>query len=52
MPRYYGQVAMTKKVSSEEGSPSVAAVVGKPDMVTEGDKERIRINVVINSKAW
>ena len=48
VPEYYGQVAMTEKVSSEEGSPSVAAVVRKSDMVTEDDKERI--NVVINSK--
>ena len=39
---------MTEKVSLEEGSPSVAAVVGKPNRVTEDDKERI--NVLINSK--
>ena len=39
---------MTEKVSLEEGSPSVAAVVGKPNTVTEDDKERI--NVLINSK--
>nr|POE86770.1 hypothetical protein CFP56_15480 [Quercus suber] len=33
---YYGQVATTEKVSSEKGSPSVAAVVRKSDTVTEG----------------
>ena len=46
VPEYYGQVAMTEKVSSEEGSPSVAAVVGKSNIVTEDDKERI--NAIIN----
>ena len=45
---YYGQVATTEKVSSKEGSPSVAVVVGKPDTETEDDNERI--NAVINSK--
>ncbi|KAF3964305.1 hypothetical protein CMV_011384 [Castanea mollissima] len=48
VPGYYGQVATTKKVSSEEGSPPVATVVGKPNTVTEDDKERI--NAIINSK--
>ncbi|KAL0000208.1 hypothetical protein SO802_019810 [Lithocarpus litseifolius] len=48
VPGYYGQVATTKKVSSEEGSPLVATAVGKSDTVTEDDKERI--NAVINSK--
>ena len=46
VPRYYGQVATTEKVSSEGGSPSVAAVVGKSNIVTEDDKERI--NAIIN----
>ena len=46
MPRYYGQVATTEKVSLEEGSPSVVAVVGKSNIVTEDDKERI--NAIIN----
>nr|POE84539.1 hypothetical protein CFP56_75697 [Quercus suber]POF00579.1 hypothetical protein CFP56_27655 [Quercus suber] len=48
VPRYYGQVATTGKISSEEGSPSVAAVVGKSETVNEDDKERI--NALINSK--
>ena len=43
-----GQVATTKKFSSEDESPSVAAMVGKLDMVIEDDEESI--NVVINSK--
>ena len=41
-------MATTEKVSSKEGSPSVAVVVGKPDTETEDDNERI--NAVINSK--
>ena len=45
---YFGQVATTKKFSSKEESPLVAAVVGKPDTVTEDDEERN--NVEINSK--
>ena len=32
-----GQVATTKKFSSEDESPSVAAMVGKLDTVTEDD---------------
>ena len=41
-------MATIEKFSSKEGSPSVAAMVGKLDMVTEDDEQRI--NVVINSK--
>ena len=48
VPGYYGQVLTTEKFSSKEESPSVAAVVGKPDTVTEYDDERI--NAEINSK--
>ena len=47
VPKYSGQVTI-EKFSSKEGSPSVVAVVGKLDTVTEGNEERI--NVVINSK--
>ena len=47
-PGYYSQVATIEKFSSNEGSPSVAAVVGKLDTVTEDDEQRI--NAVINSK--
>ena len=48
MPGYYGQVLTTEKFSSKEESPSVAAVVGKPDTITEYDDERI--NAEINLK--
>ena len=41
-------MATIEKFSLEEGSPSVAAVVGKLDIVTEDDEESI--NAVINSK--
>ena len=41
-------MATIEKFSSKEGSPSVAAMVGKLDMVTEDDEQRI--TAVINSK--